>query len=321
MAVCSNTWCDKWLQVNLAETDYYGRYILDDIFWEEPKKKRKCEECRDLCSTHACVEPRLRVHSVCFKCKEAEEIRLEKTRIEYEKSRILDGLHEQKNEILQKISNLPPFCPGCDQLCYTDHNYNVYCKKCNYRGHLDTKLHKELKKIYAKITEHNKSETIEFISDVTEQYVSPNFQILDNNSRSFDGYFDWPTTEIHPTFHGKVVDTSEWPNQSPLNLMGYNVNSKENLSSQSRQEILSFVYASSTLPYVKSKSYMMEWGPANTPARLKKIADNLATHGRKMRRNGYKNPVMKYDDDLAYLKKKYYDGMFIGEWPSTQPYN
>lgn len=298
VVVCSNEWCLKQKERYFAESHIRSLRFLD--ITKSPTEEPICFDCIDLCTKHACFDYKLEGYDYCFRC-----------------------MQERKNVILSSLSKVPPFCPRCGQLCFPDPNYRVNCKnyRCGYVGPLDQKLDNKLKQIWVRNTDKNKIDSHKPNSKELTNKVTFEYQVLENNSKSFGGYFEWPTTETYPTFHGTIIDTSEWPNQSPLNLMGYNVNSKENLSSRSRQEILSFVYASSTLPYVKSKSYMMEWGPANTPARLKKIADNLATHGRKMRRNGYKNPLMKYDDDLAYLKKKYYDGMFIGEWPSTQPYN
>ncbi|MDC0625951.1 hypothetical protein OAO46_01365 [Candidatus Poseidonia alphae] len=225
--------------------------------------------------------------------------------------------------ILKELSMVPPFCPKCGTLCYPDPEHQISCKayRCQYHGPLHPILHQKLKNINAEFIALTGLTPIQPTAAISRNTENLGFQILEKKSKSFTGYFDWPSTEIYPTFHGSNIDPSVWPDQSPLNLMGYNVNSKENLSNERRQEILSFVYASPTLPYVKNESYMSEWGPANSRLRLKKIADNLATHGRNMRKKVYLTPLAKYDADLAYLKKKYYDDMFSGDWPSTQLQN
>ena len=324
MAVCSNEWCDKYQQIHLSSDEYHNlrrlrsAYAFERSFYGDsfvtpdnppPPKKKLCHDCTSLCISVFCEGIRLEFGIYCKKCFVSKVTK--------------EQLKQEREHVLKSISIVPPFCPECGALCFPKFEYQVNCPnfRCGYNGPLDPVLGEKLRHIDLKINTLSAGGSVQPILEDSNKGKYSKFQILDRKSKSFTGYFDWPSTEIYPTFHGSKVDASEWPDQSPLNLMGYNVNSKENLSAETRQEILSFVYASSTLPYVKSEGYMTEWGPASGVTRLKKIADNLATHGRNMRRKGYRKPLGKYDEDLAYLKKKYYDGMFAGDWPSTQPYN
>ena len=135
-------------------------------------------------------------------------------------------------------------------------------------------------------------------------------------------YFDWPSTEVNPSWFGiSNLDSSEWPKKGVLKRMGYSVASKGSISDRRRKEILDYVFQSERLPFVHSYEHMIEWGAAKSVARLKKIANSMASFGRNMRRKGMNNPLRKYDDDLAYLKETYYLPLNDSwNWPSTDEY-
>jgi hypothetical protein len=136
-------------------------------------------------------------------------------------------------------------------------------------------------------------------------------------------YFDWPNTDVEPTWHGvSELDTSDWPRIGVLKTLGYHVSEKNPLLTENRSKILDYVFSNSKLPFVKSYDHMLGWGPASSSSRLKKLANSLAAFGRREHKRGNKSPLSKYDEDLDYLKEKYYQPMFPNDWvwPSTDTY-
>jgi hypothetical protein len=140
--------------------------------------------------------------------------------------------------------------------------------------------------------------------------------------KEIEEYFDWPSTEVNPSWFGMSnLDSSEWPKIGVLKRMGYSVASKGPITDSRRKEILDYIFQSERLPFVHSYEHMMEWGAAKSVARLKKIANSMASFGRNMRRKGMNNPLRKYDEDLAYLKETYYLPLNDSwNWPSTYDY-
>ena len=136
-------------------------------------------------------------------------------------------------------------------------------------------------------------------------------------------YFDWPSTDVEPTWHGvSELDTSEWPRIGVLKSLGYHVSEKNSLLTEDRCKIIDYVFSNSKLPFVKSYAHMLGWGPASSSLRLKKLANSLAAFGRNMNLQGNKSPLSKYNEDLDYLKEKYYKSMFPNDWawPTTDTY-
>ena len=155
-------------------------------------------------------------------------------------------------------------------------------------------------------------------SDELEIVDSDNFY-FSQLVKSLDGYFEWPSTETNPSWFGSsILDANGWPVESPLKLLGYNVNQKENLSAGKRFTILAFSFKSTRLPWVKDQRYMLEWGCASSSARLKRIANHLAAMGRRMRNKHFTEALNRYDTDLAFLKENFYKPMFKFSWPSTE---
>jgi len=142
------------------------------------------------------------------------------------------------------------------------------------------------------------------------------------SSEEFDEYFEWPSTDAEPSWYGiDDVDVDSWPKVGVLKMLGYSVGERGGVASQSvRSNLLDKAFLSSRLPFVKSYDHMKEWGPANSCTRLKKIANVLATISVREKRNGWKVPSGRRDEDLEYLKSKYYDNSPCSrnfDWPST----
>ena len=146
--------------------------------------------------------------------------------------------------------------------------------------------------------------------------------VVEVSAIQFGDYFEWPSTAAEPSWHGiDDADPDSWPKVGVLKRLGYSVATRDGVASQSvRSNLLDTALLSARLPFVKSYDHMLEWGPARSCARLRKIANVLAHIGKRERRRGWNVPVGRRDEDLAYLKSKYYDNSQCSrnfDWPST----
>lgn len=106
--------------------------------------------------------------------------------------------------------------------------------------------------------------------------------------------------------------------QSPLSVLGYHVGKTSGLSEVQRRRILDFAFANA-LPPIESPTYMAEWGPPRTPNRLRRMAEHLAQTYKMFRSKSpsqYAVALGHWRDDLAYLKRTYYERRFGWAWPS-----
>lgn len=105
-----------------------------------------------------------------------------------------------------------------------------------------------------------------------------------------------------------------------LSYMGYHVGKAATLTSERRHRILDYVLLGA-LPQVNDPQYMRTWGRPKTAARLRKLANAVATFARNARRKRKKNmgqAIAEWEADLAYLKKRYYDRRRRDwKWPAT----
>lgn len=131
--------------------------------------------------------------------------------------------------------------------------------------------------------------------------------------------FPWPTTRAPIGKYG-LGDVFHYK-RGLLSYVGYSVG-RSGEQEDIRYEILDWVFHN-TLPRVKSEQYMSDWGEPETPARLRKMAECLASFARNHKRNAEKNEVdyetaiREWELDLKYLYDKYYVGRFRFSWPSA----
>ena len=129
--------------------------------------------------------------------------------------------------------------------------------------------------------------------------------------------FPWPTTAAFPGLYD--LPEPNWPQEGMLSHMGYRVGRNGEPTSR-RREILSKVFEQDPLPNVDSAGYVKEWGSARSRTRLEKLADTLASLARNDKRRksiSYLEAIRHREEDLVWLKKRYYTGQFRFQWPST----
>lgn len=123
-------------------------------------------------------------------------------------------------------------------------------------------------------------------------------------------YFYWPSTDATPG-NGRI-DPPDWPETGPLRRFGYvvGVNGKPR---STRQTILTRFFELKAIPNLASPDEVHKWGDASSAARLKSMADSIAAfcrNAKRKRRAVMNRTVENYEDDLAWLKKEYYNGIF-----------
>lgn len=133
-----------------------------------------------------------------------------------------------------------------------------------------------------------------------------------------DGYFKWPHTNIYPG-KGLFNPTKELMQIGVLAMMGYHVGRVHGIGDFLRHEILKSAYISD-IPFVEC-DYMKAWSVPKTHWRLKKIAYCLASFAKNAKRKSnwysYSQCIEEWEDDLAWLKRNFYDGVYDSkfEWP------
>lgn len=299
-------------------TKAYDGYQLAD-------GRYSCKKCIVVCEEEKCSNlayRRERGTSNCHECwdrKLAEkqaplDDRYEKELSEWKKKK-KQGWWGLKEPVRKSVIGY--FCPDCGAVL----NYKkCFAEWCNIKKIIQLASVNSTTRL--KPEKSNKTNLEDFSGLISDLFSAKELRDFQTLIFKQVGFFEWPTTEIFPRWEGRAILSSDgWPNASPLKILGYNVSQKENLSCKTRQKILEFAFASSWLPWVESQDYMMKWGGAETPARLKRMADHLATMGRNQRLRTHLTALRKYDEDLEFLKIRFYEPMsFEFGWPNTNTY-
>ncbi len=126
----------------------------------------------------------------------------------------------------------------------------------------------------------------------------------------YSEYFKWPKTLIAPS-SGVITDEKDWPQEGVLKFMGYSVGKTKGVSLRKRHSILQDVYAKA-IPNVMDSAHMAEWGKPRTAVRLKKMAESIASftkNAKRKKQSGLAVAIKEWEDDLAWLRKEFYDGV------------
>lgn len=128
-------------------------------------------------------------------------------------------------------------------------------------------------------------------------------------------YFSWPTTDA-PRAGGGQLKARDWVQDGLLSYLGYRVGAKA-APELERHSVLDAAYTSIRAS-TASVANANEWGDAGSKDRLHKLARSIAALCRNHKRQyGGTTAVEHWEDDLRYLKSKYYDGHYSFQWPAT----
>ena len=140
--------------------------------------------------------------------------------------------------------------------------------------------------------------------------------------------FKFPTTDIIVNEEGsKSTFPKDMKSESLLKTYGYTVGKKDGKPQPERMFILSNNYENEITSFAKKKHQddIDDYGKPNSAQRLKKIADTIAAIARSRKRDMGKDnaqAISDWEDDLAKLKVKYYDGKYDYDFkfPTTDKY-
>lgn len=121
------------------------------------------------------------------------------------------------------------------------------------------------------------------------------------------GLFTWATTTNNPDSHRfSGRDFEDFKEEGVLGHYGYRVGMK-GLPENERREILDAIVQRPLLPSIEPAE-RRAWGEPNSDQRLRKLSERIAFHIRtKRHRANYERAVRDWKNDLAYLKRTYYD--------------
>ena len=134
---------------------------------------------------------------------------------------------------------------------------------------------------------------------------------------STDEPFPWPSTAAHGG-KGSLTNEIFTTKEGLLSYCGYKVGAS-GLPLDPRRRILDVIFLQ-PLPPIDNAAYAAEWGRPNTAQRLQKLAETIAALTRNAkRRNAARmdKSIREWESDLAYLKRRYYEGRFSFPWPVT----
>jgi len=142
-------------------------------------------------------------------------------------------------------------------------------------------------------------------------------ELIEERLLVFTEYFPWPTTDAPNSTNS--LDTTIFTEQvGLLAFVGYRVG-QNGVTPQKRRALLEDVYLR-RVPPVNSQDYMSTWGKPRTSTRLKKLANVVASNARHAKRNSserFSIAISEWEADLAYMKKKFYVGVYSFKWPKT----
>lgn len=113
---------------------------------------------------------------------------------------------------------------------------------------------------------------------------------------------------------------SAWHAEGMLVYLGYRVGVTQGVSHGIRRQILDAAFQG-PLPPVNGPEYCREWGPPAAPARLQRLANEIARFTRNAKRKksaDMTSAIADWEQDLKYLHREYYVGKFGFGWPTVE---
>ena len=130
--------------------------------------------------------------------------------------------------------------------------------------------------------------------------------------------FEWPTTKVKK-FGGSASDSTAWRSEGFLKAVGYRVGLTVGNRPRERRKALAHAYRA-RVPKRFGSEYVNYWGPTRSSLRLERMATSLARFCRMAtgRQSGdFSLACRQWERDLRWLKRRYYDGNYRFNWPST----
>jgi hypothetical protein len=148
--------------------------------------------------------------------------------------------------------------------------------------------------------------------------------VLDAVGREWDRrgpveVFAWPGTHIVIKGGARQFTTEDWEKEGLLRAMGYQVGQGQGGDERFRRLLLCQVFEG-PVPAIGSRAYIAGWGQPNSVARLKKMADSIASfvcNAKRKRTAALQVAIEDWEGDLQYLHDRYYRPDLPFGWPDT----
>lgn len=112
----------------------------------------------------------------------------------------------------------------------------------------------------------------------------------------------------------------DWRKEGLLSLSGYRVGVTRGVPRPKRELILNTIVLVDDLSDIRDGEYAREWGAPDTEARLKKLADTLATFARNATLQEGANmqtAIQEWESDLEYISTNFRSKWPAITWPKT----
>lgn len=131
----------------------------------------------------------------------------------------------------------------------------------------------------------------------------------------------WPVVNHPPSSGYASLDPTQWRDFSALKMYGYTVGKTDGWTQAKRENFLSD-FIEMALPPEVSLHFNNEYSTPLSAGRLRKVANVIANNASNFYRNDSKRyavAIAHWESDLAFLKRKYYDGIGLKfqPWPDT----
>nr|WP_323778473.1 hypothetical protein [Amylibacter sp.] len=263
--------------------------------------KKPIERAEKAAKSKLAAKTKLEEQKRLNKKKQMKIERLKKTA-----KRKLKSSEKRKNKIAAKSKPQPPTSSKInllgsgkiilDSIPNRDNSQLLSLWKSNTRG-------------ASKSTGFKRNQHMQIISRVEEEWARRIKNLPENEA------FKWPSTDVGFGTGGGDFQRQE---VSYLKLLGYTVGKSDGLPTSTRQLILDRCFCGQ-LPPFENAYELMQWGVPKSAIRLRKISYHLAglaKNFKKMQSRGYGEAIADWEEDLKYLKEKYYIGQFNSFlWP------
>ncbi len=131
-------------------------------------------------------------------------------------------------------------------------------------------------------------------------------------------FFKWPSTSAKSGNGTFALEQAE--QEGMMAYLEYHVGKTSSASTKMRQVILARIFEG-VLPPAFPRDYMEQWDKQSSPSRLRKMAASIAAFARNARRRQDGNldeAIQHWEQDLQFLRERYYEGKFNFDWPATK---
>jgi hypothetical protein len=127
----------------------------------------------------------------------------------------------------------------------------------------------------------------------------------------------WPLTDVNPGVRNGPISFAH--DKSALGRCGYKVGFTDGMKADARAQFLQYFFEHE-LPDEVIAVHGSEYGAPRSAQRLQKMANVIAANCRIRKKDNphrYRFAIADWEDDLAYLKVRYYDDQLCFQWPAT----